>query len=170
MSAGCPGASRGSSGTLPASAAGDAMVGRRRVGDVRDVRTRHVARDAVLALPPGLPLGRWQGAAPFFVALQAALAVVGSLGGRRGQPVRVVARDAAELALALAETAARFHLLDLPDHLELAWLPFFLTKTAKNRCNGRPGRKSKRLTARPGEAERALQMALLADRIPQRGG
>ena len=91
------------------------MVGRRHVGDVRDVRARHVARDAVVAPPPGLPLGRRQGAARLFVALETALAVVGGLGRRLGQPVRVVARDATELALARAETATRFHLLDLAD-------------------------------------------------------
>ena len=41
--------------------------------------------------PRGLPLGQRQGATLLFVALETTFAVVRDLGGRRGQPVRVVA-------------------------------------------------------------------------------
>ena len=80
-----------------------------------------MAGDAVLALalaPSRLSHGRWQGAALPFVALQATVAVVGGLRGRCRQAVRVVARDATKLSLALAETATRFNLFDLPDRLK----------------------------------------------------
>ena len=67
------------------------MVSRRRVRDVRDRRSRHVARDAVLALPPSLTLGERQGATLLFVTRETTFAVVRDLGGRRRQAVRVVA-------------------------------------------------------------------------------
>ena len=120
--------------------------------------------------PPGLPLGQWQGATLLFVAFETALAVVGSLDGRFGQPVRVVAGDAAELALARAEAAARFQLLDLPGHLELALVAVLLDENRQETVQGEAWAEVEEVTARPGEAEPALQMALLADRIPQRGG
>ena len=153
-----------------ASTAGDAVVGRRRVGDVRHGRTRHVARDAVVAPPPGLPLGRRQRAAPLFVARQATLAVVGGLRRRRGQPVRVVARNATELALALAETAARLHLLDVPDRLEPASFRFLHQEDRPEPVQRQAWAEVERLAARPGEAERALKVALLTDRFSQCGG
>ena len=87
-----------------------------------------------------------------------------------GQPVRVVARDAAELALARAEAAARFHLLDLPSHLELALVAVLLDENGQETVQWQARAEIEEVTARPGEAEQALQMALLADRIPQRGG
>ncbi len=148
----------------------DPVVGLRHVGDVGDAGARHVARDAVLATPPGLPLGQRQGATLFFVALETAIAVVGSLDGRRGQPVRVVAGDAAELALARAEATARFHLLDLPDHLELALVAALLDEDRQEPVQGQARAEVEEVTARPGNAEPALEMALLADRIPQCGG
>ena len=105
-----------------------------------------------------------------FVARQAALAVVGGLGRRRRQPVRVVARDAAELALARAETATRFHLLDLPDRLELASVAVLPEEDRQEPVQRQARAEVEKLTARPGEAERALEMALLTDRFPQCGG
>src|SRR5262249_60256714 len=150
-------------------AAVDPMVGLRNVDDVR-ARARHVTRDAVLATPPGLPLGQWHGATLFLVAFETALAVVGSLDGWFGQPVRVVAGDAAELALARAEAAARFQLLDLTSHLDLARVAVLLDENCQETVQGQARAEVKEVTARPGEAEPALQMTLLADRIPQRGG
>ena len=99
-------------------AAGDAVVGRHRVGDVRDRRAWHVAGDAILARPPRPPLGDRQGAAPPLVALQASAAIVLGLGGRRRQAVRVVARNAAEFPPAGTEAPARLHLLDLADQFQ----------------------------------------------------
>ena len=141
------------------------MVGRRRVGDVRDSRARHVARDAVLALPPRLPLGQRQGAPSFFVALETALAVVRDLGGRRRQAVRVVARDAAKLTLARGETATCFHLLDMPDRLELAFVSLLHQEHRQEPVDRQARPIVERLAARPGETERALEMALLTDRF-----
>src|SRR5262245_42094297 len=111
------------------------MVSFRNVDDVR-VRARHVARDTVLAPPPSLPLGQWHGATLFFVAFETALAVVGSLDGRFGQPVWVVAGGAAELALARAEAAARFQLLDLTSHLELALVAVLLDANGQEAVQG----------------------------------
>jgi hypothetical protein len=141
------------------------MVGFRNVDDVR-VRAQHVARDAVLAMPPGFSLGQWHGATLFFVAFETAFAVVGSLGGRLGQPVRVVTEGAAELALARAEAATRFQLLDLISHLKLALVAVVLDENRQETVQGQAWAVVEEVTARPGEAEQALQMALLADRIP----
>ena len=139
------------------------MVGRRRVGDVGNVRPRHVARDAILAIPSGLPFGRRQGAAPLLVASHATLAIVKGLGRRRRQPVRVVARNAAKLALALSKTAAQFHLLVMPDGLEPALLALLGEKDGPEPVQRQARPKVERLTPGPQEPERALKVALLAD-------
>ncbi len=138
--------------------------------DVLNGQSRHVAGDAVLALPSRLSHGRRQGGAPPFVALQATVAVVGDLRGRCGQAVRVVARDATKLSLALAETATRFDLLHLPDRLKrvaVSRIPFEdrpepVEREARAEVEG--------LMAGPGRAKRPLEMTLLTDRIPQRWG
>ena len=147
-------------------AAEDPVVGRRRVRDVRDGRARHVARDAVVALPPGLPLGQRQGAALFCVALETTLAVIRDLRARRRQAVRVVAGDAAKLTLARGETATCCHLLDMPDRLELALVSLLHQEYRQEPVDRQARAVVERLAARAGEAERALEMALLTDRIP----
>ena len=117
---------------------------------------------------PGLAARPPARRSPLFVALEATLAVVRGLRRRRRQAVRVVARDAAELALARAETATRLHLLDVPDRLELALVPLLPEEDRPEPVKRQARAEVERLAARPGEAERALEMALLTDRIPQR--
>ena len=146
------------------------MVTCRRVRDVLDGRTRHVARDAVLALPAGLPLRRRQGAAVPLMARQAAPAVVGGLGRRLGKLVRVVARNAAKLALAGAETAARLHLLDVPNRVEPASFPPLREEDRPEPVQWQTGAEIERPAARPKKAKRALEVALLTDRFSQGGG
>ena len=84
------------------------MVSRHRVRDVRDRRTRHVARNAVIRPSPRLALDGGK-AQPFFSwQCETTVAVVRDLRGRLRQAVRVVAGDAAKLTLALDETATVF--------------------------------------------------------------
>ena len=143
------------------------MVSRRRVRDVRDSRAWHVARDAVLALAPGLSLGQRQGATLLVVARETTLAIVRDLRGRRGKAVRVVAGDTAQLTLARGETAAGFHLLGMPDRLKLASVSVLHEEYRQKPVDRQARPVVEKLATRPGKAERALQMALLTDRFSE---
>src|SRR5262249_57886013 len=94
----------------------DAVVGDRRVGDIRAREPRHVAGGAVVAL--FLPCrGRQTARACVPVAAQATAPVVSHLPPGVGKPVRVMTRYAAQPAVAPQKTPAGVHLLDVPDRL-----------------------------------------------------
>ena len=142
------------------------MVSRRRVRDIRHRRSRHVARDTIVSLPPRLPLGHRQRATLFFVAGETALAVVGNLRAGRRQAVRIVARDAAKLTFARLETATCGHLLGVPDRLKTASASFLHLEHGQELVDRQSWAVIEQFAAGAGKAERALEMALLTDRIP----
>ena len=100
--------------------AGDQVERGGDVGDVGRRGPRHVAGDAVVGGAAGPSLVGRQRTARIGVAAQAAVAVIRHLLGRRRQLVRVVAGDAAQGALALAEAAALRELLGVVDVRVLA--------------------------------------------------
>ncbi len=93
----------------------DAMIRRGGMDDVGAARARHVAADAIVVAAPLQADRRRQSTAPIGVALQAATPEIGHLLLGRRQPMRIVAGDAAESALAGEEATALVHLLDLAD-------------------------------------------------------
>ncbi len=84
--------------------------------------------------------------------------------------MRVVARDAAQAALALSKTATCRHLLDMPDGLEPASITFFHQENSQETMNRQAWAVVQRLSPRTSEADRSLKMTLFTDRIPQRRG
>ena len=64
------------------------------------------------------------------------------------------------------ETATCFHLLVMPDRLELASVSLLHQEYRQEPVERQARAVVEKLAARPGEAERALEMALLTDRIP----
>jgi hypothetical protein len=92
----------------------DAMIGDRVMLDIRPAG-RHVALQAIIILACLLPNGKGQAAAGVRMTALTAFAVKGdALAGRRIH-VRVMTRDTAHAAFALAKTAARMHLFHLAD-------------------------------------------------------
>src|SRR5262249_18371651 len=94
----------------------DAVIGRRRVGDVRLVQPRHVTREAVI-VPLGAATAALRAGMLVLVAVQAPGAVEGEALGLRYGLVRIVAGGAAKSALAGLETLALKHLLDVANRL-----------------------------------------------------
>ena len=80
-----------------------------------------------------------------------------------------MARNATELALARAETTTRFHLLDLTDQIELTPIVVCPDEDCQKSVKRQTRSEVEELMAGPGEPEPALEMALLTDRLPQRG-
>ena len=136
--------------------------------DVGAARARHMAAHAVVVAAPFQPDGRREATALIGVALQAAPPVVGDLLTGFGQPMRIVAGCASQRALARAEAAALVHLLDLanepllgrpadcvehgPELMERQTRPVILVPAVESQ-----------------NPLMAVQVTLLANRIPQRG-
>ena len=80
-----------------------------------------------------------------------------------------MARNATELVLARAETTTRFHLLDLTYQIELTPIVVCPDEDCQKSVKRQTRSEVEEFMAGPGEAEPALEMALLTDRIPQRG-
>src|SRR5689334_17723498 len=89
----------------------DPVIRDTRVDDVGAPVRRHVPADAIIASE--LAFGLWQGTVIGLMALHATIAVVGCFFSWSGSPMRSVARNATEFSLALLETGAEPHLLDL---------------------------------------------------------
>src|SRR5205807_6837079 len=89
----------------------NAVVREGRVGDVGAAETRHVASSAVVIFLA--PLHDGQAATGLLMTLQATAAVVSRFLVCRWQGMRVMARNAAHLAVAFPEAAAGDHLLHL---------------------------------------------------------
>ena len=142
------------------------MVGRRDVHDVAALRPRHVARDAAIIPAPRQAHGVGQRATLAVVARQALLAEVVRLLGRRGDLMRVVARDAAEPPPALAVATAGPHLLDVPHRLA----PLVrATEDREEVGRGQTGAIVERLPTRSVNAMVAQEVALLADGLAEAG-
>src|SRR5258708_100378 len=91
------------------------MVGNGGMGDICSLERRHVAFHAVVLRAPLLSTDERQRTALLLVTVQTATAVIiDSLGGR-GEGMRIVTGNAAQLAFACLKTAAPVHLLDLAD-------------------------------------------------------
>ena len=150
--------------------AGDAVQGRRGVRDVDGGRPRHVTVNATVVLILCEAIGLRQRAPVVRVAFQTAVAEIGdALLGFRAL-VRVVTRDAAELARALLVTTTGLHLLDMADHLDFFERAFRgRKKTDQKRCNGNPEAEVVPFATGMQDAEVPFEVALLADRIATRG-
>ncbi len=85
------------------------------MGDVAAFRARHVAADTIIIGASCQPDVRRQAATPIGVAFLASLTVIGHALFRRGEQVRVMARNTAKPSFTGAEAAALVHLLHLTD-------------------------------------------------------
>src|SRR5438105_2862742 len=144
------------------------MIGGCGVGDIRRAERRHVAGDTLVGLVLRQAYIDRQAAGSVLMAAQAALTIEGdALVGLR-HAMRIVAGDAAQLAVAFAKTATVVHLLHGTDK--------FLVSRAlgpdQHRPEELPGQSRavvKVLTAARLDAQDALQVALLTNGLPQLG-
>src|SRR5436305_12110717 len=102
------------------------------------------------------------------MTVQAAIPVVGCFVARVWELVGVVAREATHLARARSEATALMHLFDLAEESGLVEI-LRLHEHRFDRRQGQPRAVVGEAPARPDDADIALQVALLADRLTEHG-
>ena len=137
------------------------MIRKRSMGDVRAGKGRHVASRAVVLL--FLTAGQRQAATVLLMTFQTAPTekLRALVRGRHG--VSIVARDAAQLAVAFLVAAALDYLLDMIDRLVLIGEPRPAYIDGRKQMQRQAGTKVKFLPAPAQHTYVAVEMALLAD-------
>ena len=142
-----------------------------RLGDMDDAgaaQARHVATDAIIGPALTRPAAHRQAATSIGVAFQAAIAEVGYLRLGLREPMGIVAGDAPESALARFEATALVHLLELADETVFGRARWLLQHGPEAmEWQTRP--KVLIPAAGPQDTPLAVQVALLADGVPERG-
>ena len=147
----------------------DAVISHRRVSDVSGPAPGHVAFNATVVGLAGAAVCFGDAAGLGVVAREASRAVVLGALGLCWATMRVVAGRAAEGAAAGGVAAAVVHLLDLADGPGAARRPR-LDEDRDELVEREPRAEVSLLVAGPEEAVGPLEVALLADRIPECGG